>query len=96
MALEWPPYFPATDGEILQLSQALVTAVKGGILSNESACSIFAAKSGCADPATEWGRVQAELQDPTIQAARSADASEIKVVRTAAGVGKTETRQVTA
>lgn len=96
LALEWPPYFPATDGEILQLSQALVTAVKGGILSNESACSIFAAKTGCADPATEWARVQAELQDPTIQATRNADASATKAVRTAAGVGKTETHQVTA
>lgn len=96
LALEWPPYFPPTDGELLQLAQGLVTAVHAGILSNETACSLFASKIGGADPATEWARVQEDLANANLQAARKRDADLAKGDRSAAAAGRTQTHQVTA
>ncbi|PYD63551.1 phage portal protein [Gluconacetobacter entanii] len=96
LALQWPPYFPSTDPELLQLAQGLATAVASGFMSNETACSIYAAKVGTASPQDEWNRVLDELSDPVLIAKRQAAASAAKTDRKAAGSGSTETRQVTA
>lgn len=96
LALQWPPYFPSTDPELLQLAQGLATAVAAGFMSNETACSIYAAKVGTASPQEEWNRVLDELSDPVLIAKRQAAANAAKADRQAAGEGRTETRQVTA
>jgi len=54
MALRWPAWFPATDPELLSLSQGLVTAVSNGILSRETAVRMYATASGNSDPGAEW------------------------------------------
>ena len=96
LALQWPPYFPSTDPELLQLAQGLATAVASGFMSNQTACSIYAAKVGAADPQAEWARVLDELTDPVLVAKREAAKNAAKADRQAAGAGRTETRQVTA
>lgn len=96
LALQWPPYFPSTDPELLQLAQGLATAVASGFMSNETACSIYAAKVGTASPQEEWNRVLDELSDPVLIAKRQAAADAAKSDRQAGGAGRTETRQVTA
>ncbi|WP_415460863.1 portal protein [Acetobacter orientalis] len=96
LALQWPPYFPSTDPELLQLAQGLATAVASGFMSNQTACSIYAAKVGTADPQAEWERVLDELTDPVLVARREAAKNVAKADRQTAGAGRTETRQVTA
>lgn len=96
LALQWPPYFPRTDPELLQLAQGLATAVASGFMSNETACGIYAAKVGTASPQEEWARVQAELANPALAAKRQDAANAAKTDRQAAGSGRTETHQVTA
>ncbi|WP_306415918.1 hypothetical protein [Komagataeibacter nataicola] len=96
LALQWPPYFPSTDPELLQLAQGLATAVASGFMSSETACSIYAAKVGTASPQEEWNRVLDELSDPVLIAKRQGAANAAKADRQAAGSGRTETRQATA
>ncbi|MEZ7136839.1 portal protein [Komagataeibacter sp. SM21] len=96
LALQWPPYFPSTDPELLQLAQGLATAVAGGFMSNETACNIYAAKVGTASPQEEWNKVLDELSDPVLVAKRQDAANAAKIDRKAGASGRTETRQVTA
>nr|WP_258366055.1 portal protein [Komagataeibacter rhaeticus] len=62
LALQWPPYFPGTEGEIAQLAQGLGQAVQGGFLSRQSACALFAARAGVPGPHGEWARINTGSQ----------------------------------
>lgn len=60
--LRWPAWFPPTSVELLQIAQGLVTAVKGGLMSEQTACELYAARVGITDAAAEWERVKAEIK----------------------------------
>ncbi|MCQ9154083.1 phage portal protein [Acidomonas methanolica] len=63
LALQWPPWFAASENEVSSLASGLVAACAGGILSRETASRVFAASTGCADPAAEWERIGAGAGD---------------------------------
>ena len=57
LTLHWPPWFPQTGRELMELAQALTTAVAAGVMSRHTATVIFANASG-ADPNLEWEAVE--------------------------------------
>lgn len=61
MRLHWPSWFEPSETELLALAQALVTAVDGGLIANETACVIYAGRLGIPDANSEWERVKAEI-----------------------------------
>ncbi|QEH97295.1 phage portal protein [Gluconobacter thailandicus] len=90
IGLHWPPWFAPTEPELLQLAQGLVTAVDGGLISNETACTIYSARIGIADAASEWAKISEELSKGT-RVAKSAETT-----RKDSNSGKTLSHQVTA
>lgn len=90
LSLHWPAWFQPTEPELLALAQALVTAVDGGLLANETASRFYAAQLGIPDASAEWALVQKEISS----GARVAQSP--KTVRTDANDGKTLSHQVTA
>jgi len=90
LCLHWPPWFDPTEPELLALAQGLVTAVDGGLIANQTACMIYAARIGVADASEEWAKIKAEIANSE-RVAKPAD-----TVRKDALVGKTLSHQVEA
>ncbi|KXU99244.1 portal protein [Gluconobacter potus] len=90
MRLHWPSWFEPSEAELLALAQALVTAVDGGLIANETACVIYAGRLGIPDASSEWERVKAEISSGA-KVAKSP-----KETRTDANGGKTLSHQETA
>jgi len=86
--LRWPAWFPPTSSELLQVAQGLVTAVKGGLLSDQTASELYAARVGITDAAAEWARVQAEMATRAEESAQT--------VRRDASAGATLSHQIEA
>lgn len=84
LTLHWPPWFPQTGRELMELAQALTTAVAAGVMSRATAVVIFANAAG-ADPNLEWEAVENWVaSDGTTAppvASRSAANTGIKVTR---------------
>ncbi len=92
LELRWPAYFRPTNTDLLQSAQALVTAVDGGIASQETAVTAYAALTDVDDAAEELARVRAEAEAKAALAEQQADAA---AVRAAAAAGTKETRVIT-
>lgn len=90
LGLHWPPWFAPTEPELLQLAQGLVTAVDGGLMSNETACTIYSARIGIADAATEWAKIREEVSNGTRKA------ESVETIRKDSNSGKALSQQVTA
>ena len=88
LSLHWPPWFSQTGQELLELSQALATAVSAGVMSRQTASLLFANAAGT-DPTLEWSRVESWVADPATTAAP-------QTVRTTARSGANMTRRDTA
>ncbi|MBO1361786.1 phage portal protein [Acetobacter sacchari] len=96
ISLTWPQWFPPTPPELLQLAQALVTAVDGNIMSNETACAMYGAAVGTDDAAKEWALVQAQIADKAAQAAQAAGQEAATNTRKAGLDGKSKSHKVQA
>lgn len=96
LTLLWPKWFPPTAPEMLQMAQALVTAVDGSVMSNETACALWCSFAGVDDSHDEWRRVQAELANSQLQQARTQGVTKAGDTRKAATDGKTLSHQVQA
>ncbi len=100
LELRWPTYFQPTNNDLLQNAQALVTALDGGIVSQETAVTKYAAMTDVDDAQEELARIQGEKAAAQAQALQIAQASTLttdpQAVRQDANTAKTETRQVTA
>lgn len=90
LCLHWPPWFDPTEPELLALAEGLVTAVDGGLIANQTACMIYAARIGVADASEEWAKIKTEIANGE-RVAKPAD-----TVRKNALVGKTLSHQVEA
>lgn len=90
LCLHWPPWFDPTEPELLALAQGLVTAVDGGLIANQTACMIYAARVGVADASEEWAKVKNEIANGE-RVAEPAD-----TVRKKTQAGKTLSHQVEA
>ena len=90
LSLHWPPWFDPSETELRDLAVALVTAVDGGLMANETACVIYAGRLGIPDASSEWARVKNEISSGT-RVAKSA-----KETRTDANDGATLSHKVTA
>ena len=88
LTLHWPPWFPQTGRELMELAQALTTAVAAGVLSRRTAAVTFANAIG-ADPNLEWEAVKDWVASGGTTALPGAS-------RTAANAGIAVTREVTA
>ena len=100
LELRWPTYFQPTNNDLLQNAQALVTALDGGIVSQETAVTKYAAMTDVDDAQEELARIQGEKAAAQAQALQIAQASgpttDPQQVRQDANAAKTETRQITA
>lgn len=105
--LRWKAWYPPTDPEILAAAQGLVTAVAAGIMSEETACSLFCSRVGIDDGVAEWARVCAEIKEKREQDEKMARLTgkipagkdvltQADEVRKKAGAGRTETSKHTA
>lgn len=66
LALHWPAYFPPTFLDGMSLSQGLTMANDGGIVSRETAATLYATAMGLDDAAAEWKRIQAEKAEAPV------------------------------
>ena len=97
LELRWPAFFPPTNADLLQTAQALVTAVDGSILSQETAIQQMSGLTDVDDAAEELARVQKETQAKQQQAMETMQATaNAQQVAQAANAGKSETHQLTA
>lgn len=97
LELRWPPYFRPTNTDLLQTTQALVTAVTANVLSRETAITTLATMFDVDDAEGEFDRVKVDMDQAAQQAAAlAATTAAATADRNAANAGKTETRQVTA
>lgn len=96
LGLLWPKWFEPTPQEVLSEAQGLVTAVDGGLISNETACAVFCSRLGLEDATEEWVRVQAMLSDKAAQAAQSQGQIDAKNTRKDALSGSSLSHKVQA
>jgi hypothetical protein len=93
LELRWAPWMPPMPADVLGIAQGLVTAVTGGVLSQETAAARMGDVLDVDDVSAEFARIQAEAEAKAQQQKAVAEAA---AVRAAANLGKTATRQVTA
>ena len=97
LELRWPPYFRPTNTDLLQTTQALVTAVTANVLSRETAVTTLATMFDVDDAEGEFDRVKTDMEQAAQQAADlAAVTAGATADRNAANAGKTATRQTTA
>ena len=96
LELRWPPYFRPTNADLLQNAQALVTALKGGIVSQPTAVTAYSAMTDVDDAEGELRQIQQDQAQAAADALAVAQATAASAVRADANVGKTATREETA
>lgn len=96
LALVWPKWFEPTPQEVLSEAQGLVTAVDGGLISDETACAVFCSRLGVESAAEEWGRVKAMQADKAAMAAQAQGQIDATGTRKDARSGSTLSHKVQA
>lgn len=93
LELRWATWMPPMPQDLLQTAQALVTAVDGRVISQETAAGKYGSLLDVDDAEEELLRIQNDMKAAAQAAQDLADAT---ATRQAARIGQTTTRQATA